>query len=113
MSLRKLFSASEAADPRCKDCQWVQLWRDLRRRRARFVYLRSKAPTRAALVRLNRRRCARYFSASFTLVKVVSSFDPSWPTTVMIAIEMPAAMRPYSMAVAPLSSTKTHRTAYP
>ena len=57
-------------------------------------------------MRLDRHLCAGYFSASFTLVKVVSSFDPSWPTTVMIAIEMPAAMRPYSMAVVPFSSAK-------
>ena len=37
------------------------------------------------------------------LVKVVCRLEPTVPTTVMIAIEMPAAIRPYSMAVAPVS----------
>jgi hypothetical protein len=47
-----------------------------------------------------------YFSAVATLVKVVLSDVPSVPTTVMIATEMPAAIRPYSMAVAPRSSVR-------
>src|ERR1700687_1445715 len=38
------------------------------------------------------------------LVKVVLSCVPRPLTTAMIATEMPAAMRPYSMAVAPDSS---------
>src|SRR5688572_26072428 len=38
------------------------------------------------------------------LVKVALSFEPMPCTTAMIATEMPAAMRPYSMAVAPDSS---------
>src|SRR5262249_29787894 len=42
-----------------------------------------------------------YLIAVATELKVVFSFEPSVPTTVMIATEMPAAMRPYSMAVAP------------
>src|SRR5215813_3676423 len=45
-----------------------------------------------------------YLSAVCTEVKVVFSFEPRPETTVMIATEMPAAIRPYSMAVAPLSS---------
>ena len=39
-----------------------------------------------------------------TLLNVVDNFEPRPFTTVMIATEMPAAMRPYSMAVAPDSS---------
>jgi hypothetical protein len=42
-----------------------------------------------------------YFSAVETVVKVALSCVPSVATTVIIAIEIPAAMRPYSMAVAP------------
>ena len=36
-----------------------------------------------------------------TVVKVFLSWPPSEFTTVMIATEMPAAIKPYSMAVAP------------
>jgi hypothetical protein len=39
-----------------------------------------------------------------TLVKVVFRLVPNVPTTVMIATEIPAAINPYSMAVAPRSS---------
>src|ERR1700716_774069 len=42
-----------------------------------------------------------HLSAPCTLPKVVFSLEPSPCTTAMIATEMPAAMRPYSMAVAP------------
>src|SRR5205823_13100202 len=45
-----------------------------------------------------------YLSAVDTEVKVVFSLVPRPETTVMMATEMPAAIRPYSMAVAPLSS---------
>jgi hypothetical protein len=37
-------------------------------------------------------------------VNVLLSCEPSVFTTVMMATEMPAAIRPYSIAVAPLSS---------
>ena len=43
-------------------------------------------------------------SAVCTLVKVALSLVPRPCTTAMIATEMPAAIRPYSMAVAPDSS---------
>jgi hypothetical protein len=39
-------------------------------------------------------------------VKVVFSWEPSEFTTVMIATEIPAAIKPYSMAVAPDSSRR-------
>src|SRR4051812_21855151 len=39
-----------------------------------------------------------------TVLNVFFSWPPSEFTTVMMATEMPAAMRPYSMAVAPDSS---------
>ena len=45
-----------------------------------------------------------HLSAVWTLVKVVFSFEPRPCRTAMFATEMPAAMRPYSMAVAPDSS---------
>src|SRR5271163_1660244 len=45
-----------------------------------------------------------YLRAVETLVNVVFSLVPRPWTTAMIATEMPAAMRPYSMAVAPDSS---------
>src|ERR1017187_5413876 len=48
-----------------------------------------------------------YFICAVTLAKVVFSLVPRPLTTAMIATEMPAAIRPYSMAVAPeLSFTK-------
>ena len=43
------------------------------------------------------------------VVKVVFSWMPRPFTTAMIATEMPAAMRPYSMAVAPDSSAMNWR----
>src|SRR5262249_10950672 len=45
-----------------------------------------------------------YFSAFETLVKVVLSFVPTPWTTAIIATEMQAGIRPYSIAVAPDSS---------
>jgi hypothetical protein len=47
-----------------------------------------------------------YLSFVEMLVKVVFNLVPRPFTTAMIATEMPAAMRPYSMAVAPESSFK-------
>src|SRR5258705_985817 len=55
---------------------------------------------------------ADYFSAVWTLVKVVFSLEPRPETTVMIATEMPAAIRPYSMAVAPDSSFTKHASSF-
>jgi len=51
-----------------------------------------------------------YLSAVWTLVKVVFRLDPRLWTTAMIATEMPAAMRPYSIAVAPDSSLRNLRS---
>ena len=42
-----------------------------------------------------------YFRAVDTEVKVVLRLEPTPATATIIAIEMPAAIRPYSMAVAP------------
>jgi len=56
--------------------------------------------------------CARpavavaYLSELFIEVNLVLSLVPSPFTTEMIASEMPAAIRPYSIAVAPVSSRK-------
>ena len=47
---------------------------------------------------------AAYFNAVDTEVNVVFNEEPRLATTVMIATAMPAAMRPYSIAVAPDSS---------
>jgi hypothetical protein len=45
-----------------------------------------------------------YLSCELMLVNVVFNVVPSVLTTVIIAMEMPAAIRPYSMAVAAVSS---------
>jgi hypothetical protein len=45
-----------------------------------------------------------YLSAVLTVVKVVTRLVPTLCTIATIATEMPAAIRPYSMAVAPCSS---------
>jgi hypothetical protein len=51
-----------------------------------------------------------YFNAVWTLVKVVFRLEPRLCTTAMITTDMPAAMRPYSMAVAPELSFKKRKT---
>jgi hypothetical protein len=54
-----------------------------------------------------------YFSAVETLVNVVFRFVPSVATATMIATEIPAAISPYSIAVAPeLSLTKRKSIRY-
>jgi len=50
------------------------------------------------------RLTSTYFNAVETVENVVFKFVPSACTVAMIATAMPAAMRPYSMAVAPDSS---------
>jgi hypothetical protein len=47
-----------------------------------------------------------YFSEELIEVNLAFRFVPSPLTATMIAMEIPAAMSPYSMAVAPLSSLK-------
>src|SRR6185369_8941023 len=47
-----------------------------------------------------------YFSESEIVWNVLLSFEPMALTLAMITTEMPAAMRPYSIAVAPVSSLK-------
>ena len=47
-----------------------------------------------------------YFNCVEIEEKVVLTFAPTPFTAVMMAIEMPAAISPYSMAVAPDSSAK-------
>jgi hypothetical protein len=47
-----------------------------------------------------------YFSAVWIFVKVVFNFEPRPTVTVMIATAMPAAIKPYSIAVAADSSRK-------
>jgi hypothetical protein len=49
---------------------------------------------------------AAYFSCDEIELKVVLSFVPRPFRTAMIAIDMPAAIRPYSMAVAADSSPR-------
>ena len=53
-----------------------------------------------------------YLSAVETVEKVEVSFVPRPCTTAMIATAMPAAMRPYSMAVAAVSSLKKESVRY-
>ena len=52
---------------------------------------------------------AAYFNCDDIEEKVVLSFVPRPFTTLMIATEIPAAIKPYSMAVAPDSSAKNWR----
>src|SRR5437879_1832925 len=47
-----------------------------------------------------------YFSEVLMVLKLVVSWVPTPCTALMIAIAIPAAIRPYSMAVAPDSSLK-------
>ena len=74
-----------------------------------------KATTLASWFETRRKRNAphhegmhrwNYFSEVLIEVNFVLRFVPSPFTMEMIASEMPAAIRPYSMAVAPLSSFK-------
>src|SRR5882757_2074038 len=53
-----------------------------------------------------------YFSAVETASNLPDSLVPTFWTTVMIATEMPAAIRPYSMAVAPDSSLMKRETRF-
>jgi hypothetical protein len=53
---------------------------------------------------------ANYFSDVETVEKVVFKLVPRAWTVAMIATAMPAAMRPYSIAVAPVSSAKKRIT---
>jgi hypothetical protein len=43
---------------------------------------------------------AGYFNAVETLLKTVTKFEPSVFTATIMATEMPAAIKPYSIAVA-------------
>jgi hypothetical protein len=55
---------------------------------------------------IGRPQVRTYFSDVLIEANLVLSFDPIPLTTAMIASEMPAAMRPYSMAVAAVSSAR-------
>jgi hypothetical protein len=55
---------------------------------------------------LSRNGSATYFKEVETDEKVVFKLVPRAWTVAMIATAMPAAMRPYSIAVAPVSSAK-------
>jgi hypothetical protein len=57
-----------------------------------------------SLANSTRARAWRYLRAVWTDVKVALRLEPRLETTVMMATEIPAAIRQYSMAVAPLSS---------
>src|ERR1700675_494507 len=54
-------------------------------------------------------KCCVYFSEVLTLVKTVLNWLPTPLTAVMMAMAMPAAIRPYSMAVAPDSFLKNDK----
>ena len=65
---------------------------------SRCHFATSPLPTR------RRAGAAAYFSWVEIELKVLLSFVPMPFTTAMIAMEMPAAIRPYSIAVAPRTS---------
>src|SRR6202451_3967428 len=79
-------------------CLSVQRIRDRGRHSARV----EASPDRRSLLHSE----VAYLRAVETLEKVFFRLVPRPWTTAMIAIEMPAAMRPYSMAVAAVSSLK-------
>ena len=62
--------------------------------------------TEATAARTLRKRGGRYFSELLIEVNWVLRVVPRPLTTAMIASAIPAAMRPYSIAVAPASSDK-------
>jgi hypothetical protein len=53
-----------------------------------------------------------YFNDVLIDANLVLSFEPIPLTTAIIASEMPAAMRPYSMAVAAVSSARNSLTIF-
>jgi hypothetical protein len=55
---------------------------------------------------------AAYFSEVLIAVNFVLSAVPTPLTEVMIATAIPAAIRPYSMAVAPVSSARNARSVF-
>jgi hypothetical protein len=57
-------------------------------------------------------RCIGYFTAVAIAVNVVVRLEPTVVTAVMITTEMSAAMRPYSIAVAPLSSRRNAKSLF-
>src|SRR3569832_600712 len=61
------------------------------------------------LANLERSKNSDYLSWSETLLKLVFSLVPIVFTTAMIATEIPAAIRPYSIAVAPDSFFRKER----
>jgi len=74
--------------------------------KAAAVFLRTlRRPLREAGVD----RGQNYFSEEFTEVNLVLSLVPRPLMTAMIARLMPAAISPYSMAVAPVSSARNAR----
>ena len=62
--------------------------------------------SRNRLVAIRPKPKSYLFTFWATLSNVVDRFEPSVVAAVMMAIEMRAAMRPYSMAVAPDSSAR-------
>jgi hypothetical protein len=59
---------------------------------------------------LLKRAVGRYFSEVLIDVNLVFSLPPRPFTTAMMASEMPAAINPYSIAVAAVSSAQNFRT---
>src|SRR5689334_10939658 len=75
----------------------------LRIRNTRYVYRaqRNKGPGTPRGLFASYARNVAYFSELLIEVNLVFRFEPRPLTTAMMASEMPAAIRPYSMAVAP------------
>lgn len=73
---------------------------------------RGSAPRTVSLVRSRRTRAAErnYFRELLTCVNMLLRFVPSPFTATMMAIEMPAAISPYSIAVAPEVSDRNFIT---
>jgi hypothetical protein len=78
-------------------------------RRGWFVRA-PNAPCGAALGSLGNARVALYFSELLIEANLVFSLAPRPFTTAMMASEIPAAINPYSIAVAAVSSAQNFRT---
>src|SRR4051812_24492286 len=94
---RDLIVAARAGEP-CRTAQWAASDRRILRELLSAKNGKGPGLPRAFAARQS---ALVYFSDVLIEVNLVFRLEPRPLTTVMIASEMPAAIRPYSMAVAP------------
>jgi len=88
----------------------IGLWRSIRAQSAMRPAKKISRPPRAALSSAARLESEGYLSWVDILLNVPLSAEPTESTEATITIEMPAAIRPYSIAVAPDSSFRNAQT---